>query len=305
MKVKINAPKIKLKTGTQKIKPSAESLDITPTRDAQSFQGLYNNVSVSGDNNLTAENIKKDVSIFGVEGIFEGEEYSINDASYLFSGGVRLDVMDQLINRCKNLTDTYNMFYDCTTLTELDLTGLNMDNLTNAQAMFQGCINLKSVTLAFKNQISSINFSSLFNNCMALTSVNTEEWKCKARLLMQIFYNCSSITSINLNGVDVSSVSNFQNAFFGCSNLVDLDISNWKMTGGGYWGLYTNNMLSNCPKLSNKSLDGIMKALTTVTNISASNKTLKAIGLSQEQVETCKTLSNYDAFIAAGWTTGY
>lgn len=77
MKVKINAPKIKLKTGTQKIKPNAESLEITPSKDAQSFQGLYDNVSVSGDNNLTAENIKKDVSIFGVEGRYEPEAQSL------------------------------------------------------------------------------------------------------------------------------------------------------------------------------------------------------------------------------------
>lgn len=37
----------------------------------------------------------------------------------------------------------------------------------------------------------------------------------------------------------------------------------------------------------------------------ASNKTLKYIGLVQEQATTCTTLSNYQAFVNACWTTGY
>ena len=34
-------------------------------------------------------------------------------------------------------------------------------------------------------------------------------------------------------------------------------------------------------------------------------KTLKDIGLTSEQADKCKTLSNYSAFTSAGWTTGY
>ena len=34
-------------------------------------------------------------------------------------------------------------------------------------------------------------------------------------------------------------------------------------------------------------------------------KTLKYIGLTSEQANKCKTLSNYQAFLNAGWTTGY
>ena len=43
---------------------------------------------------------------------------------------------------------------------------------------------------------------------------------------------------------------------------------------------------------------------TNATKIS-SNKTLKYIGLTQEQANICITLSNYSAFTSAGWTTGY
>lgn len=38
---------------------------------------------------------------------------------------------------------------------------------------------------------------------------------------------------------------------------------------------------------------------------SAEYKTLKYIGLSAEQATKCTTLSNYQAFLDAGWTTGF
>ena len=34
-------------------------------------------------------------------------------------------------------------------------------------------------------------------------------------------------------------------------------------------------------------------------------KTLAYIGLTSEQATKCQSLSNYSAFTAAGWTTGY
>ena len=34
-------------------------------------------------------------------------------------------------------------------------------------------------------------------------------------------------------------------------------------------------------------------------------KTLAYIGLKEEQATKCATLSNYQAFLDAGWTTGY
>ena len=42
-----------------------------------------------------------------------------------------------------------------------------------------------------------------------------------------------------------------------------------------------------------------------VNSALTANKKLKYIGLTQEQATTCTTLSNYQALVNAGWTTGY
>ena len=63
-------------------------------------------------------------------------------------------------------------------------------------------------------------------------------------------------------------------------------------------------MFYNCTNLSDESLNNILAMCKNATSYS-DTKTLAYIGLTEEQANRCKTLSNYSAFTAAGWTTGY
>lgn len=58
-------------------------------------------------------------------------------------------------------------------------------------------------------------------------------------------------------------------------------------------------MFDHCSSLSDESLNNIMKMCINAVKIT-SNKTLKYIGLTSEQANKCKTLSNYSAFTSAG-----
>lgn len=51
---------------------TGEEITITPSATKQVKEGLYSKVTVTGDSNLVAENIAKDVTIFGVTGTHEG-----------------------------------------------------------------------------------------------------------------------------------------------------------------------------------------------------------------------------------------
>jgi hypothetical protein len=69
------------------------------------------------------------------------------------------------------------------------------------------------------------------------------------------------------------------------------------------------NIFYNCPSLTDESLNNILAICTNATTFiqsqPARNLTLKVIGLSSSQAERCQSLSNYSAFINAGWSTGY
>ena len=64
-------------------------------------------------------------------------------------------------------------------------------------------------------------------------------------------------------------------------------------------------MFDSCPSLNNTSLNNILAMCINVTRIPSNKKTLRHIGLTQAQAQVCTTLSNYQAFVNAGWTTGY
>ena len=87
--------------------------------------------------------------------------------------------------------------------------------------------------------------------------------------------------------------------FSGCTNLEEvpvLDISQ---------ATTVVIMFKNCTKLSDNSLNNILATCISATKLRNNVKTLSVIGLTSEQANRCKTLSNYSAFTAAGWTTGY
>ena len=65
-----------------------------------------------------------------------------------------------------------------------------------------------------------------------------------------------------------------------------------------------NYMFSNCTSLSNESLNNVLAMCTNATSYTGT-KTLKYIGINATQATTCQSLSNWSAFVAAGWTTGY
>ena len=109
----------------------------------------------------------------------------------------------------------------------------------------------------------------------------------------------SSILLVTAPNIDTSKTKNLNNMFSGCVNLVNVPLYNTSAAE------YMNTMFSSCSSLSNDSLNNIMRMCINATNTYKSQKTLKGLGLSSAQVTTCQSLSNYQDFLNAGWTTGY
>ena len=112
-----------------------------------------------------------------------------------------------------------------------------------------------------------------------------------------MFKNCTSLTTAPT--LDMSNVTRTVDAFNGCTNLTTMPI--WNMPSAEF----VYNMFAGCINLSDESLNNILAMCANATKVSSSFKTLKNIGLTSDQANKCKTLSNYSAFTAAGWTTGY
>jgi len=220
------------------------------------------------------------------------------DASSLFAYMSSLTTSPQI--DLSNATNLSSLFYRCTSLTELSNVifpsnfGINSLTMSNA---FQYCSSLSG-------DLSSVNlysqtFQYAFNGCDHMTISPTLHLRSGAYAnLYGAFADCTALTTIP--NIEYNNYIQSMGMFcYNCVNLVNVPaISSSFINSSGL-----NDAFSNCPNLSNDSLNNILAMCTAATNMST--KTLKKVGLSQSQATTCTTLSNYAAFTNAGWTTGY
>ena len=92
------------------------------------------------------------------------------------------------------VTNMSSMFYNCKSLTSLDLSNFDTSQVTNMSYMFYTCKSLTSLDLS--------NFD---------TSQVTD--------MKSMFYICKSLTSLDLSNFDTSKVTNMINMFADCYNL--------------------------------------------------------------------------------------
>lgn len=166
-------------------------------------------------------------------------------------------------------------------------------SITDMQGKYSGNLQLKYFPNVNTSNVITLN--SCFVNCNYLENIvliNTSN----VTNMYRTFMNCYRLEIIPL--LDTFKVENFNEIFKNCSklkNIPEFDTSNIK---------FMSNAFGNCSNLTNESLNNILAMCINATNYTGT-KTLKYIGLTQAQATTCQTLSNYQAFLDAGWTTGY
>lgn len=217
--------------GLKQVKVNAvtgDSLEITPSIEEQEFSGVYSSVKVSGDADLLPENIKKDVSIFGVNGNAVFTDFEINDCRYLFAYNSRNDIIKDVLPLCKNITDTSYMFSNSSGLTELNLSSLDTSEVTDMRYMFNGNGNLTELNLSNFNTDKVTNMSCIFYSCGGLTKLDLSNFNTsKVTNMYQMFYRCQNLVELDLSSFDTNKVTNMGQMFYMCSNLTKLDLRNF------------------------------------------------------------------------------
>lgn len=121
-------------------------------------------------------------------------------------------------------------------------------------------------------------------------------------------YNTSSIKSMS----GTFSNSNFTTIpYFNTENVTDMSYMCEKCSYLVNVPVYNttkvtrmNGAFTNCTSLSLASLNNILEMCAKATSYTAI-KTLRNIGLTSSQATLCQTMTNWQMFVNAGWTTGY
>ena len=218
---------LNIKLQEKTVMPNTEEQEITSD---EGYFGL-SKVTVSGDENLVAENIKEGTSIFGVEGNVKSTNARITDCTELFYQGRRTDYMYELLKLCDKSSGAKNMFQYAFDLTSLDLSNLDTSNFDTMWNMFGNCTNLTSVDLSNFNTSNVTNMSSLFNSDKNLISIDLSSFDTsKVTDMNSMFSQCENLESVNLSSFDTSNVTRMNDMFRRCDNLTELDLSNFDMS---------------------------------------------------------------------------
>ena len=167
---------------------------------------------------------------------------------------------------------------------------------TDLRNKFNADTNLKYMPLV--DTSNAIDLRYMFQNCSKMEFVPLLNLQ-NATNTSMMFYSCQLLK--NIPQFNTSKVTTMNSMFSGCyalKNMPILDTSSINVASG------MNTIFSSCSSLSNESLNNIMAMCIRAVNFPGV-KTLQRIGLSSSQATTCQTLSNYQAFLDAGWTTGY
>lgn len=245
-------------------------------------------VTQNGTQTITADSGYDGLAQVDLNVIVESADRNAKIKSVITDIDLRKSIITFNLIDTSNITNMNGMFYYYTSLTAIPL--IDTSNVTDMGAMFYGCSSLETIPLL--NTTSATNMNGMFKNCSSLITIpliNTSN----VTNMNEMFANCPLLTSIPQ--LNTSNVTNMAGVFYKCSSLTTIPLLDTsKVTT-------MQNTFTQCYNFTNETLNNILGMCANATNYSAT-KTLSYIGLSG--YSGLDQLSNYQAFIAAGWTTG-
>lgn len=123
-------------------------------------------------------------------------------------------------------------FESCTNLASVEgITNLDTSLCSNLSRMFFQCYSLTSLDLSSLKTSSVTSVSTMFYNCSKLTTLNINGWDTKNITNMaSMVHGCSKLAAIDVSGFNTSQVTATDSMFRSCSTLTTLDLSSWDLT---------------------------------------------------------------------------
>jgi len=209
-----------------------------------------------------------------IKGIENLKTDNVTDMSYMFYKCSGLTSLDVSGFKTDNVTDMEALFSGCSGLTSLDVSGFKTDNVTNMEDMFYKCSGLTSLDVSGFNTGNVTEMSGMFHNLRSLTNLDLSGFKTdKVEEMHEMFEDCESLTTLDLSGFNTDNVTGMGEMFNQCESLTTLDLSGFKTDNVTVMGqmfrdceslktIYVSNLWS-----TEKAMDGSTNMFTNCTEL--------------------------------------
>ncbi|EAG9218301.1 BspA family leucine-rich repeat surface protein [Listeria monocytogenes] len=179
------------------------------------------------------------------------------------------------------VTTMRDMFYSCSALEELDLSQFDTSSVTNMFYMFYDNEKLEKLDVGNFDTSSVTNMYAMFANCTSLEELDVSNFDTNSATDMyRMFDSCVKLKKLDVSNFDTSSVTDMAYMFRNCSTLEKLDVSNFNTSSV----TSMRAMFAGCNSL--EELDVSNFDTSSVTNMSSMFLTCTSL----EELD----LSNFD-----------
>ena len=174
--------------------------------------------------------------------------YKPTSTGFWFMNCSSLTTIEGLQNlNTENVGNMQQMFFGCSSLTNLDVTGFNTQDAMNMGGMFAGCSSLTKLDVSRFNTQKVMFIDGMFEDCSSLKSLDVSNFDTQnATGLSWMFYNCSSLKTLDMSSFVTPRVTTTQSMFSGCSGLTTI-------YAGDGWSMVkvteSQEMFMNCTSL--------------------------------------------------------
>lgn len=153
---------------------------------------------------------------------------SVTDLRSMFKDCTSLTELDLSGSNSENVKEMNEMFYGCKALSKLDLTDFKTGQVTTMENMFCDCSTLETLDVSSFNTENVTTMLGMFNNCSSLRSLDLPGFNtANVTQMSSMFKKCSSLRSLDLSSFNTRKVANMQDMFQGCTNLESIDLSSF------------------------------------------------------------------------------
>ena len=133
--------------------------------------------------------------------------------------------------RTDNVTDMSCMFEGSGELTTIRLSNFNTSNVTDMSWMFAGCTGLQIINVSNFNTEKVKDMSGMFHDCISLKNLNLSNFNTSNVTNMHGMFTFYQHSTLDLSSFDTRKVTNMESMFWACSNMTNLNLSHFDMSG--------------------------------------------------------------------------